>query len=309
MFTAIGRFIIIYWCYCVVARCLWIWGPRNIRVDKLGKWVVVTGGTDGIGQALILELARRYPRLSFHLIGRNEAKLKATVAKLKSVKNYSGHVETTIIDFAKESIASTHEKLKKVKNLEVGLVINSVGQSYPRPFYWYEMDPEFATRLLRVNVVSTLGIVKLFLPEMEQRKKGAIILLGSGTTVTSEPLHSAYVSSKAAVKMLAQSLQTEVRSRNILVQCHQPGFVQSNMTSMYKGAIGMVSPQAYAWFAVQMLERSRIHWLPTPTIFSPHLLHALALWAFTKLPHRIGEKYRLHFRLSRRKRLLDEKTN
>lgn len=304
MFRAIGRLLTLQWIYTVVYWCAWIWGPVNIRIDKLGKWVVVTGSTDGIGQAIILELASRYPRLNFHLIGRNQDKLRATTSKIKTVKGYMGHVESTVIDFAIASLDAIQAKLAKVKSLDVGLVIHSVGQSYPRPFFWYEIDPKFAQRLLQVNVQSTLGITKAFLPEMEQRKKGAIIILGSGTNITSEPLHSAYVSCKSAVKVLAESLQAESRHKNVLIQCHQPGFVQSNMTSMYRGAIGMVTPQTYAWYAVQMLERARIHWLPTPTTFSPHLLHAIVLTAFSWLPRQIGEKHRLNFRLNKRRKLM-----
>eukprot|EP01054_Gregarina_sp_Poly1_P008359 Gregarina_sp_Poly_1__8358@NODE_48_length_17742_cov_51_152532_g42_i0_p5_GENE_NODE_48_length_17742_cov_51_152532_g42_i0NODE_48_length_17742_cov_51_152532_g42_i0_p5_ORF_typecomplete_len310_score21_81adh_short/PF00106_25/3_4e33adh_short_C2/PF13561_6/2_9e22KR/PF08659_10/1_6e10Sacchrp_dh_NADP/PF03435_18/7_5e08Sacchrp_dh_NADP/PF03435_18/1_9e03DUF1776/PF08643_10/6_1e03DUF1776/PF08643_10/0_00053NAD_binding_4/PF07993_12/0_37NAD_binding_4/PF07993_12/15Polysacc_synt_2/PF02719_15/0_022Epimerase/PF01370_21/0_ len=308
MLTAVGRVICLYLLYHIVSWVLWIWGPRNIRVDKLGKWIVVTGCTSGIGEAMVLELAKRYPRSSFCLIGRSESKLKNTTSKIKATHNYIGHVETVNVDFSHATVDSIEAKLKRMSLLDVGLILNCVGESYKCPLYWHEIDPVFANRLVQVNIISCLGMVKTFIQGMEERERGAIVLFGSGTNVTGEPLHSGYVASKAAVKALAQSLQNETRSRNVLVQCHQPGFVESNMTAAYKGALGMVSAKSYAWYAVQMLERSRLHWLPTPTTFSPHPFHAFVLWAYTLLPSQIGERYRMNFRSSRRRKLMSEKT-
>eukprot|EP01053_Blabericola_migrator_P002617 Blabericola_migrator_1__2616@NODE_173_length_12074_cov_75_040476_g150_i0_p4_GENE_NODE_173_length_12074_cov_75_040476_g150_i0NODE_173_length_12074_cov_75_040476_g150_i0_p4_ORF_typecomplete_len317_score42_91adh_short/PF00106_25/1_2e37adh_short_C2/PF13561_6/2_9e24KR/PF08659_10/1_5e07Sacchrp_dh_NADP/PF03435_18/1_8e05Sacchrp_dh_NADP/PF03435_18/7_1e03DUF1776/PF08643_10/0_0002Epimerase/PF01370_21/0_0023NAD_binding_4/PF07993_12/0_15Polysacc_synt_2/PF02719_15/0_14_NODE_173_length_12074_cov_75_040476_g150 len=303
---AIGLLVCLSGVYHVLSWIVWLAGPLTMRIDKLGKWAVVTGCTDGIGQAMVMELAKRYPRLCFYLIGRNDQKLKATVAQLKALPNYKGTTETCLVDFASASLPSIEQKLTKVAGYQVALVINAVGQSYPRPHYWYELPAEFPERLLNVNVASAMAMAKIFLPGMQERRKGAIVFLGSGTVVTSEPLHSAYVSSKAAVNMLSRSLQAEVRSSNVLVQCHQPGFVRTNMTAMYKSPIGMVSAESYAWYAIQMLERSRLHWFPTSTVLSPHILHAVAIWGYSLLPSLVGERYRYEFRKSKRQLLMEQ---
>lgn len=61
----------------VVARILGL----GVDVRKLGEWAVVTGGTDGIGKAYAIELAKR--GLKIFLLSRNSEKLQAVAKEIR----------------------------------------------------------------------------------------------------------------------------------------------------------------------------------------------------------------------------------
>jgi 17beta-estradiol 17-dehydrogenase / very-long-chain 3-oxoacyl-CoA reductase len=103
----------------------------------MGDWAVVTGATDGIGEALAFEFARK--GLNVLLLSRTEAKLAATEAAIlaKHPKVVVEHLAVDFGDFNKGLQASV---AKALEGKAVAVLVNNVGQSYSFCQYFHELD-------------------------------------------------------------------------------------------------------------------------------------------------------------------------
>merc|ERR1712151_664521 len=138
-----------------------------------GKWAVITGATSGIGEAFSHDLASK--GLNILLVSRSEDKLKET-QKIDYVTVDLGNSISADQSLAlKTKLAQIHE------NGGIGLLINCAGVVNLLPTPFHEMDDELLDSILSVNNDATMRMSKYELPYMYQRKKGAIITVGSGS--------------------------------------------------------------------------------------------------------------------------------
>ena len=109
----------------------------DINIKKVyGPWVVVTGATDGIGKALAFEFARK--DCNVVLISRSKEKLEHCENEFK--KRFPNlEVLTLDVDYS----CFNEEARKRVKafleNLDIGVLVNNVGVSYPFTKYFHEV--------------------------------------------------------------------------------------------------------------------------------------------------------------------------
>jgi 17beta-estradiol 17-dehydrogenase / very-long-chain 3-oxoacyl-CoA reductase len=88
---------------------------------------------------------------------------------------------------------------KAVEGLNVGLLINNVGITYPAARFFHEVDEKVWMDIVRVNLEGTSRVTRAVLPGMIQRKRGAIVNIGSGASsvMPSHPLFTIYAATKA----------------------------------------------------------------------------------------------------------------
>lgn len=167
---------------------------KNLK--KYGSWAVITGPTDGIGKAFAFQLARK--GLNLVLVGRSPNKLDEVSASIKS-KSGSTQIKTVVVDFSGDLDDGVSRIKDAIQGLDVGLLINNVGVSYPYARFFHEVDEKLLNDLIKVNVVGTTKVTQAVLPGMVERKKGAIVNIGSGAAIVipSDPLYSVYAASKA----------------------------------------------------------------------------------------------------------------
>ncbi|KAK3418967.1 hypothetical protein EUGRSUZ_H04715 [Eucalyptus grandis] len=180
------------WLYAAFLR-----KPKDLR--DYGSWAIVTGATDGIGKALVFELASK--GLNLVLVGRNPSKLEATSRELRDRFGATTEVKTVVADFAKlsgEEIAAAIAGA--TEGIDVGLLVNNAGMA-SLPKYFHEVDRELTESTLRVNVNAAVWTTKGVIDGMLKRKRGAILNMGSGSAVcvSSFPLWTLYASTKAIV--------------------------------------------------------------------------------------------------------------
>lgn len=131
--------------------------------------------------------------LNVVLISRTQSKLDAVKAELED-KYPKVEVTVVAVDYSKFDAAAQARVKKVVDNLDVGVLVNNVGMSYPRPYDFLEAPLELTDRLVEVNINSMTRMTYLVLPGMKSRRRGCIINVSSGAGSLPQPLQATYVS-------------------------------------------------------------------------------------------------------------------
>jgi len=110
----------------------------------------------------------------------------------------------------------------------VDLLINNAGIIHP--FYNVEeMDGTVIEKVFRVNFFGTLNMTKAFLPHLRRASDAYIVNLSSAGAILPMPGETIYGASKAAVRLLTEGLQSELRRSNIRVMTVLPGGINTNI--------------------------------------------------------------------------------
>uniref|UniRef100_A0A3B5KV07 Hydroxysteroid (20-beta) dehydrogenase 2 n=1 Tax=Xiphophorus couchianus TaxID=32473 RepID=A0A3B5KV07_9TELE len=158
---------------------IWILGNGQLLTPRLGKWAVVTGATDGIGKSYAEELARR--GFAMMLISRSQE-------KLDDVEQFKVETRTIAVDFCRLDIYSKIEE--GLADLEIGVLVNNVGVSYPYPEYYLHIPDleNFITNTINVNMTSVCQVRIL--------SKGVILNISSASGMYPVPLLTVYSATK-----------------------------------------------------------------------------------------------------------------
>lgn len=198
--SAIG-FISVFKCLINFVRWLWVMFLRPSKnLKEYGSWAAITGSTDGIGKALAFELASM--GLNLILVGRSPSKLESTSREVHDKYGGKVRIKKIVIDLGKSSGVEIAQLIEKeIKGLDVGILINNAGVAYPFAKFFHEVDMELVESIAKVNIEAATWITWSVLPGMLKKKKGAIVNIGSGSSVVipSYPLYTIYAASKAYV--------------------------------------------------------------------------------------------------------------
>ena len=180
------------------------------------KKVLVSGGTKGIGGAIVTKLLDE----GYSVIATTRDKTKANILEHKNLT-----VENLDLS-SKDSVSEFQEKLESFKP---SILINNAGVTKDNLFL--RMSENDWTEVIETNLNGTYRLTKIFLKDMIKNKWGRIINIGSVSGLMGNPGQTNYASSKAALEGFTKSLAKEIGSRNITVNLVSPGFINTDMTS------------------------------------------------------------------------------
>ncbi|XP_071853468.1 very-long-chain 3-oxoacyl-CoA reductase-like isoform X2 [Apostichopus japonicus] len=209
---------------------------------KYGSWSVVTGATDGIGKAYAEQLAAK--GLNVVLMSRTESKLDAVASEIASKYN----VQTKVIAVDFTSGSEIYENIgKQLDGLEIGVLVNNVGMSYPYPLYFHELeDPEKLIQgMINVNCLAATMMTYLIVPSMLSRKKGLIINIASAAGSLPTPLLTVYSSTKSYLDFFSRALNVEYSSKGLIVQSVMPYFVVSKLSKIRRSSFTVPTATSY----------------------------------------------------------------
>lgn len=176
--------------------------------------VLITGGTRGIGrQTAILFKKSGYEVFVTYVKSSDEAE------KLEKIG-----INTIMADVS--DFGAMLEAKKKIGSVDI--LVNNAGISY-----WgllSEMKIEEWQRILDVNLTGTFNCIKLFSPDMVNKKCGSIVNISSMWGVTGGSCEAAYSASKAGIIGLTKALAKELGPSGIRVNCVAPGVIKTDMT-------------------------------------------------------------------------------
>jgi short-subunit dehydrogenase len=181
--------------------------------DFSGKTVLVTGASQGIGEAFVRELAQRGATLI--LVARNEAKLNAIAASLPA-----GKAHVIAADLQQRGAAKRLFDAVASKGLSVDVLINNAGYGLYGRFD--ELDLEGQLGSIELNVLTLVELTHRFMPGIVERK-GGVIQVGSAAAFQPTPFTSVYGATKAFVLSFGEALWAEYRDRGVRVLTLNPG--------------------------------------------------------------------------------------
>lgn len=187
------------------------------------KTVIVTGGSRGIGAAIVKELA-----LKKYNVVLNYNKSEKEAEKIKEeLKENDINIEIFKADVsdkkqAKELIEFT---LNKFKNIDV--LINNAGIDQIKPFM--EITENDWNTMFKINLNSVFNCTQEALKNMIHNKKGCIINISSIWGITGASCEVHYSASKAAIDGMTKALAKELGPSNIRVNSIAPGLVNTEM--------------------------------------------------------------------------------
>ncbi|WP_295249700.1 SDR family NAD(P)-dependent oxidoreductase [uncultured Catenibacterium sp.] len=186
----------------------------------MNKVVLVTGGAQGIGKAIVLELAKNHYDVVINYLTSNKA---ATLLEEEIKKNYDVRVMTIQADVSKEEEVDAMISLVEKKWGGVDILINNAAVDLSNLFHLKTAD-EFR-KTLDVNVVGAFNCSKRVYRHMLDQEYGRIINISSTNGInTYYPMCIDYDASKAALISLTHNLAFEY-GPYINVNAIAPGFI------------------------------------------------------------------------------------
>merc|ERR1711871_1802519 len=139
--------------------------------------------------------------------------------------------------------------------LDVGVLVNNVGMSYPFTKYYHELTDTECADLVSLNTESTLFMTKIVLGDATQgmiaRKRGAIVNTSSAAGVQISPLLAGYSAAKGGVVAFSKSLHYELKPKGVDVQVQTPLWVTTKLAKIRKSSLTVPSPATYAKAAIR----------------------------------------------------------
>ena len=183
------------------------------------KVVVVTGGTDGIGKALIQKLIPLGAKVA--TCGRNYDKLYSLQLQYSNVMLHAVTCDVSNENECRRFIESTINTFGAID-----ILINNAGISMRALVQ--DLDVEVIRKVMDVNFFGAVYCTKFALPHIIERE-GSIVGISSIAGYRGLPGRSGYSASKFALQGFLESLRTEILETNVHVMWVCPGFTTSNI--------------------------------------------------------------------------------
>ncbi len=194
---------------------------------------IVTGGSRGIGKAIVLALAQEGAKVAFVYKGNQAAAaaLEAEVAAAGGVaKAYQGDVADP--ESAKRIVA---EALSEWARIDI--LVNNAGVI--RDGLFVRMDADAWKQVLATNLDGTFYFARAVVEQMALRQRyGRIVNVSSVAATHVNAGQANYSASKGAVNSLTRALAVELGSRNVTVNAVAPGFIATDMSEAVRTKAG-----------------------------------------------------------------------
>jgi 3-oxoacyl-[acyl-carrier protein] reductase len=189
-------------------------------IDLTGKTAFVTGSTRGIGLAIARSLHGAGAKVA--IVGRDLQRARAVAAELGD-RTIGVACDVARADQIEPAIAAVESALGPID-----ILVNNAGLTRDNILLRLT-DADWDT-VLDANLKGAFHTMRATIKGMMKRRSGRIINITSIVGLTGNKGQSNYAASKAGLVGLTKSIAKEYASRNILVNCIAPGFIETDMT-------------------------------------------------------------------------------
>ncbi len=187
------------------------------------KIAVVTGGSRGIGKAIIMELAKNGANIAFNYYKR-EDEARIVIDEVKKMGREILSYQTDIKNF--QQIKDMMQNIKK--NLgNIDFLVNNAGIIRDKALAM--MTEEDWNEVIQTNLTGVFNCCKAVIVDFMKQKKGNIVNITSISGIVGLPRQVNYSASKAGIIGFTKSLAKEVSAYNIRVNAIAPGAIETDM--------------------------------------------------------------------------------
>lgn len=192
----------------------------SVTVDLAGKTAFVTGGTRGIGLAIAQTLYQA------------GAKVAVVARDLERTRSVASTLGERAVGLACD-VASAEQVEAAVTGAEgalgpIDILVNNAGLT--RDNIVLRLTDADWDAVLNTNLKGAFHTIRATIKGMMKRRSGRIVNIGSIVGLTGNKGQASYAASKAGLIGLTKAVAKEYASRNILVNCIAPGFIETEMT-------------------------------------------------------------------------------
>ena len=187
------------------------------------KVAIVTGGTGGIGTAIVKAFLREGAKVAFS--STSQAKIDALLPTLDAAE---GQVRGYVADMTKEEDIKNFVEAVKADFGTFDIVVPNAGyegQAHPVQ----DMTLELFEKVYMLNIFAVMLTMKYTAPTLIEKQSGAVVVIASGAAYEPTAGNSAYVSSKYAVAGLTKCVAMELGPVGVHVNYICPGPVDTPM--------------------------------------------------------------------------------
>lgn len=189
---------------------------------------IVTGGTRGIGRAIVLELVRSGAKTVFTYLKSDDA-ASAVLAEVKALGGEAAAVKADARAFG-EAKRVAEEALQRFGRLDI--LVNNAGITKDKALMM--MSPDEWQEVIDTDLTGYFNMARAVIVTMMKQKSGAIVNLSSVAGVVGLPRQINYSSAKAGILGMTKSLAKEVGAYAIRVNAVAPGYIETDMTKDLK---------------------------------------------------------------------------
>ncbi len=220
----------------------------------IGRTILITGASSGIGAAL----ARQYavPQSRLILWGRNGERLSAVA---DDCRTRGAEVTTVCLDITdRKRLAVELEVVDSGTPIDIAIFNAGLGGSIPRD--QVAQDESNAEAMVGVNFAAPVLGANLLADRMSRRGHGRIVLIGSVAGSFPLPMAPIYSGTKAGLAMFAEALRLRVKRHGVDVCLVSPGFVDTPMSrSLTEPKPFLISPERAAAVIAKKVEAGGRH--------------------------------------------------
>jgi 3-oxoacyl-[acyl-carrier protein] reductase len=205
----------------------------------LGKRVLVSGGSSGIGAATARRFLEEGCRV--HLGGLGPAEVDRTVAELAGVGEVHGSAGDVSVE--QDAAALVAAAVRTLGGLDV--LANNAGTAWREPFL--DITADHWDRMLAVNLRGMFLVAQAVARVLvEQGSGGVIVNMSSTNGLAGEADYAHYNASKAGVLLLTKSMAVELGQHGVRVNALCPGFIRTALNEQIAADLGPGFIESYA---------------------------------------------------------------
>jgi len=194
------------------------------------KVAIVTGGSGGIGRAIVQILAAAGMDVVFTYRG------NATAAAEISAANPGVKISSAAVDIRDSTACAAFAETVFDRTGRIDLLVNNAGVIRDNPLTALEDDD--VRVVLETNVTGTFNMTRAVVPYMISKRRGKIVNVSSVSGEKGGRGQTNYAASKGAINAFTRSLAVEVAPRGITVNAVAPGVIETEMSRAVRELAG-----------------------------------------------------------------------
>ena len=240
-----------------------------LMAQRYGPWAVVTGASDGIGQAFARSLAAE--GLNLVLVARREAALASLASELQAAHG----VQCRVVALDLAALAASQQLADATADLDVGLLVAAAGFGTSGPLLEAGLAPE--AEMADLNCRAVMAQAWHFGHRMARRGRGGVVFMSSLLAFHGTPRAAHYAATKAYVQTLAEGLRVEWAPLGVDVIASAPGPIRSGFAARANMRMAQALP-------AEVVARVTLRALGRRTTVRPGWLSKVLGWSLAMLP-------------------------